>query len=151
MAENSSTVPNGTGKPPGEATPLTFRQQAGLLMPVVRAHLYPPDGAPPDGYDDGRDFGILMTLLEGGLSASTLEAGIQGVAMMRDAGEFERWTPRIRRQSKMTMRMLYNTRNGVVQLLEQAEAWYFKHDQGKGKRGAPTPVAAIMGGLAHGH
>ena len=120
-------------------------------MPVVRECLYVPDEKPPAGYDDGRDFGILVTLLEEGCSSSELEVGIRGVAAMRDAGEFERWTPPIKRGAKVTMRMLRNTRVGAVQMLEEAAKWYWKdQDQrpAKGKHGQPEAIRAVLAGMA---
>jgi len=150
--QSAETVPNGTGAPVESVDqPKGSRADAGRLMPVVRECLYVPDAKPPAGYDDGRDFGILVTLLESGLSASTLEAGLRGVAMMRDAGEFESWTPPIKRAAKITVRMLYNTRQGVVQMIEKASHWYFQHqDQqpARGRHGQPQAIAAVMAGMA---
>jgi hypothetical protein len=131
--------------------PEALRAEARALMPVIRECLYVPDGKPPPGYDDGRDYKLIMDLLQGGESASTLEAAIRGVAMMRDAGELEAWSPPIRRGTKLTTRVLHNTRFGKVQMIEKATEWYFKRNQPNGKGGQPTTLAAVLAGMAHAH
>jgi hypothetical protein len=69
--------------------------------------------------------------------------------MMRDAGELEAWSPPIRRGTKLTMRILNNTRFGEVQMIEKATQWYFKPDQPDRMPGQPTTLGGVLAGIAH--
>lgn len=119
-----------SGKPRGQLV-----QEAGQLMPLVREHFY-RNGPAPEGYDDGRDFGILVSLLEQERPLD-LAAAIEGLAMLRDAGELS-WAPP---RSKLTMRALYHTGSGVLSTLEAGRQHY--HRTLNQQRG-PAPLGAIL-------
>lgn len=99
-------------------------------MPLVRKHLYVDDGIPPPGYHEGRDFEILAELLRT-MPQENLEVAIEGIAMMRDAGELE-W---VRPKAKMTMRVLRNTRHGLIDTLTLgADYFWRRHNQTFGRQ-----------------
>lgn len=71
-------------------------------MGIVRECLYVPDGKAPEGYDDGRDFKLLLYWLSKGLQADDIEAAIRGLAKMRQ----DRVLKWIERGEKLTLRVL---------------------------------------------
>lgn len=88
----------------------------GDLLGLVRKHLYVPDGKPPEGWTIARCGSVLKRLLSSGYTRDELAAGIEGVALIRDAGELT-WCPR---GTKLTMRAIYNVRHGARTLLGTA-------------------------------
>lgn len=86
------------------------------LMPLVRRFLYPPDGQAPtkDGWSERRDASVLAALLKH-RPADTIAAALEGVALLRDHpgvyGDPVDWLPPP--GSKLTCRVLYQTRSGV--------------------------------------
>jgi hypothetical protein len=100
----------------------SFKAGAGKLMPLVRDHLY-IGGKPPADYNDGRDFDILCTLLAEGYTSVELQNAIEGMALMRDAGELEGIATR---GEALTMRALYNTQHGVRHTIDLAQDYLHK-------------------------
>lgn len=107
-------------------------------MPLIRDHFY-LNGDPPPDYDDGRDFGILVELLRA-RSETELAAAIQGLAMMRDAGEID-WAPP---GTKLTMRALVHTRHGVLDTLTAGETYFYRRQN---QQRGPAPIGRIIAGM----
>jgi 5-methylcytosine-specific restriction endonuclease McrA len=107
-----------------------------VLLPLIRAHLWAPDGMPPAGWDERREGSVLKRLLLH-RSVSQLEVAILGLAQLRDAGEIE-W---LARGSKVTTRALYHTRSGVSQMFELATRAYWQ----QAKRRTKRPAAQQLG------
>jgi hypothetical protein len=117
-----------SGKPGGFFDRQEHREAA-QLMPMVRRHLY-VDGVPPVGYTEGRDFEILAELLRE-TPIENLEVAIEGIAMMRDAGELE-W---VRPREKLTVRILRNTKHGLLDTLTLGANYFWqRHNQSFGRR-----------------
>lgn len=91
-----------------------------MLFPLIRAHLWHPDGKPPSGWDERREGSVLKRLLAH-RTVSQLEVAILGLAALRDAGLVD-W---LRPGDKVTCRALYNTRSGVSQMFEMATTHYW--------------------------
>lgn len=109
-------------------------------MPLLRQHFYVPDGVPPADYDDGRDFGILVECLRKRITEAELAAAIEGLALMRDAGELDWAQPR----SKLTMRALYQTRHGVLDTLTAGEQYFYRHQN---QQRGPSAISTILAGM----
>lgn len=93
----------------------------GVLLRLVREHLWVPDGKPPVGWDDRREGSVLKRLLAH-RSVSQIEIAILGLAQLREAGLVDWLKP----GAKVTCRALYNSRSGVSQMFELATAEYWK-------------------------
>ncbi len=91
-----------------------------ILMPLVRRELWPPDGKPPDDWDERREGSVLKRLLMH-RSVSQIEAAIIGLAKLRDTCQVEWLKP----GEKCTTRCLYNTRYGMTQMFELATQWFW--------------------------
>lgn len=95
----------------------------GQLLGLVREHFYVPDGQPPAGWSIGRCGSVIKRLLALNFSASEIGAAIEGLAIMREAGELQ--TPDggywLKPGEKATMRALYTTRHGVRPLFSVAQ------------------------------
>lgn len=128
----SSSSADGSCDPSGKPGGFFDRpehREAAQLMPMVRRHLY-VDGVPPPGYTEGRDFEILAELLRE-TPIENLEVAIEGIAMMRDAGELE-W---VRPREKVTVRILRNTKHGLLDTLTLGANYFWqRHNQSFGRR-----------------
>lgn len=120
--DQREAVDKSTGEPDGE--PKKARNphldSLGALMPLIRQRFYQPDNRPPPDYDDGRDAGIVLALLRLGIGEGELRDAIEGAALLRDDGQLEEWSPPVRRTDKLTMRVLYHTKRGVLPMLTEA-------------------------------
>src|SRR3990172_1819984 len=104
------------------ATPQTAARIAyATLLPLVRAHLWVPDGKAPLGWSDRREGSVLKRLLAH-RSVSQLEVAILGLARLRDAGQVSWLKP----GDKVTCRALYCSRSGVSQVFELATHCYWR-------------------------
>lgn len=90
------------------------------LMPLVREHLWAPDGKPPEAWDERREGSVLKRLLAH-RSVSQIEVAILGLVQLRDRGEID-W---LRPGQKVTSRALYNSRSGASQMFELATRAYW--------------------------
>jgi hypothetical protein len=140
VTDSSSTTVDSSNQP---AAPIgSHKSEAGQLMPLVRKHFYVPDGRPPTGYDDGRDFGILAELLEK-VSYDDLELAIEGLALMRDAGELTWCEPRM----KLTVRALYRTHHGAMDTLTAGAQYFWRHhNQQRARSPGPESLGSLLAG-----
>ena len=111
-----------------------------VLIPLVRQHLWPPDGRPPEGWNDLREGSVLKRLLTH-RTVSQLEAAIIGLAGLRDSGRIDWLKP----GSKVTCRALYNTRSGVTQMFELATEHYWRSTKSRPKK----PIETVGNILFH--
>ena len=119
-------------------------------MGCVRRYLYVPDGKAPAGWSVGRDGQIAAKMLASGDSATTICDAIEGLAMLRDAGEID-WTPPVRRGDKMTLRALYRTASGHLPMWTRALTKLAESQkQGRKAKGKGTPqgIGDILGRIA---
>ena len=86
----------------------------GQVMAAVRLYLYVPDGKPPADWSDSRDASIAQTLLKRGDSVSAICDAIEGIRLAVDRGALADWTPPARKGDKLTLRILYHTKHGVL-------------------------------------
>lgn len=112
-----------------------------LLFPVIRAKLRPPDGKPPEAWDERREGSVLKRLLIH-RSSSQLEVAIHGLAALRDSGQINWLQP----GAKVTSRALYNTRSGVSQMFELATREYWRTAK-RPARKSMSSVGDILFGL----
>lgn len=150
ISDQREAVDKSTGTPNGKAgiEPNPLQAALGVLMPMIRTRFYAPDGRPPADYDDGRDAGIVLTLLRLGIGESELRDAIEGTALLRDDGQLEEWTPPVRRGDKLTMRVLYHTKRGVLPMLTEATNYLdgkrkFSSAPARGHR-KPAPINTLM-------
>jgi hypothetical protein len=119
------------------------------FWPVIRKHLYVPDGKCPTGWDESRDGSILRQLRQT-YKAGDILAAIEGVALLRDYpgkyGDVIDWlTP----GSKATLKVLYNTRSGARPMFGQAiDAAHRAHNLSTDRESTgarqPTRIAALV-------
>lgn len=100
-----------------------------ILFPLVRQELWPPDGKPPEGWDERREGSVLKRLLIHA-SVSQIEVAILGLARLRENGSISWLKP----GAKVTCRALYNTRSGVSQMFELATLEYWRVAKRRPKR-----------------
>lgn len=96
-------------------------QPYATLFPTIRAKLWPPDGKPPEAWDERREGSVLKRLLIH-RSVSQVEVALHGLALLRDSGQVNWLKP----GTKVTSKALYNTRSGVSQMFELATAEYWR-------------------------
>jgi hypothetical protein len=116
----------------------------GQLLGLVREKLYVPDGKPPPGWTIARCASVIKRLLNQGYSSNDVADAIEGIALMRDAGELD-WCAR---GDKLTMRALYGTRHGVRPLLPQAQETLYqraKRPTPAVRQGTPEHISAMLG------
>lgn len=104
-----------------------------VLLPLIREHLWKPDGTAPLGWTDRREGSVLKRLLVH-RSVAQLEVAILGLAQLRDHGDVDWLKPGI----KVTCRALYNSRSGVSQMFELATREYWKATKKRSPRGMQT-------------
>ena len=109
-------------------------------MPLIREHLWTPDGKPPEGWDERREGSVVKRLLVH-RTVSHLEVAILGLAQLRDTGQIE-W---LKKGAKVTTRALYNSRSGVSQMFELATRAYWQ----QAKRRPARPTSSIGDILMH--
>jgi len=105
--------------------PGSARKDVSWLMGVLRDTGYYPDKKPPEGYDDGRDAGILGKLL-GRYAADDLADALRGIRAVADRKLSlpEGSTPWLKPLEKFTARWLVNQRWGNRPLLDYArDVW----------------------------
>ncbi len=128
-----------SGKPPSPYA---------VLMPLVRQHLWPPDGTPPVGWTEQREGSVLKTLLARA-PVDQVAVWVEGLALLRDApglyADPVEWlgSP----GSKITSRVLLK-RSGTATVMMLAHRAYWTHANRR-PRGAPTtrqpvPVAPLL-------
>src|SRR3990167_495604 len=103
-----------------ETTSTSLRAAFRGLFPLIRAHLWVPDGKPPEGWDERREGSVLKRLLIH-CSASQLEVAILGLAQLRNTGQIDWLKP----GQKVTCRALYHTRSGVSDMFALATSAYW--------------------------
>lgn len=112
------------------------RSPYAALFPLIRQHLWGPDGKPPAAWDERREGSVLKRLLMH-RSVSQIEVAILGLARLRDTGMIT-W---LRKGEKVTSRALYNTRSGVSQMFELATREYWQTAKRRPKR----PSFSLLG------
>lgn len=102
---------------------------------LIRERLY-IDGQAPDTkvsgrpWNIGRDLNIVKALRTLGIVETEIWAAVRGVALLRDRGELGRIKP----QHKLTMRVLYNTKDGQTNLWRRSvSAWQQAENSGDAK------------------
>jgi len=132
------------GLPNGAPSPFA------VLLPLVRRHLYAPDGKPPAGYDERRDASVLQQLLRRGRSVDDLAIVIAGVALLRDQpGMFGEdaiaWLGPP--GTKLTCRVLLK-RSGTATVWMLAHRAYWtaanRRPPGAPRTSAPVPISALL-------
>jgi hypothetical protein len=88
---------------------------AGQVMAAVRKVLWAPDGVPPADWSDGREMSVIKALLGRGETADDLIRAVHGLRLLQEAGEVD-WL----RPGKVTLRAIYNSKNGSRDMLTQA-------------------------------
>lgn len=116
----------------------------GVLMTLVRVHLYVPDGRCPrriqtGRWDERRDASILKALC-GKYGISEVADAIRGLAVLRDEGALT-WA---RPKTKMTLRGIYHTRAGCEDLFHVARYTY-RHSLSRPVTRLPTLGALLYG------
>ena len=84
-------------------------------MAAVRKVLWAPDGVPPADWSDGREMSVIRALLTRGETADDLIRAVHGLRLLQEAGEVD-WL----RPGKVTLRAIYNSKNGSRDMLTQA-------------------------------
>jgi len=110
-----------------------------VLFPLIRQHLWAPDGKPPPAWDERREGSVLKRLLAH-RSLSQVEVAILGLAQLRDTGQID-W---LKRGTKVTSRALYNTRSGVSQMFELATREYWQAAKRRPRRQTASLVGEIL-------
>lgn len=123
---------------------------AAHLLPKHRELLYPPDGQPPDGYDENRDVSVYRDLLKQGHSPQDIELAMEGLAHLRDSGQLDF----LQRGEKVTARALRmklsGQRNAMVHFADvgrrrRAGEFDRERDNGVGrKREGPQRLSNIL-------
>jgi hypothetical protein len=124
----------------------------GQVMARIRKVLYAPDGQPPEGWQEGREMSLIRALRAKGTTGDQMLRVVDGLRLLIDSGDVE-WAPR---GSKATLRAVYHTRNGVLDMWNQALDAYYRAATPETKRRGfleaareerrrrqPTPIGAI--------
>ncbi len=138
--------PNGNGGIPRE-TPSPYA----VLFPLIRQHLWRPDGKPPaevagKPWDEDRE-GTVIRELAKSYTVSDLEVIVMGLGnMLRGLAEAERpdW---LAIGAKASLRAVFHTRSGVVQMVEHCRRAYWSVENKRPKKpaaGEPTRAAAVL-------
>lgn len=109
------------------------------LFPLIRKHLWAPDGKPPEAWSEMREGSVLKRLLVH-RTPSQVEVAILGLAQLRDAGQVD-W---LRPGDKVTCRALYNSRSGVSQMFELATRAYWESAKGRKETGGAMSLGEIL-------
>jgi hypothetical protein len=125
----------------------------GVVMPLVRQHLRPPDGKPPAGWTDGQECTVVRALRHH-RTLDELVAAIQGLALLRDYpgqwGDRLNW---LAPGEKVTLRALYSPKTATpVPLFNRAAAAYFTWGDRVGPDRAveePETIAAVLERMPH--
>ena len=97
------------------------------LAPLIREHLYAPDGKPPEGWSIGRDLRICKLMLSRSREDVTqIEAAIRGLRVIYPTG-------------KLTLRLWIHRKDGTSELYRRCVAAAYQ----KQKRG-PSAIGAVM-------
>lgn len=110
-----------------------------VLLPLIREHLYPPDGKPPATWDERREGSVIKQMLRF-WNVSQIEVAILGLARLRDTGQIDWLKP----GAKVTLRALYHTRSGVCQMFELATAEYWRVAKHRPKKRPDRSVGEIL-------
>lgn len=94
----------------------------GQIMVAIRRHLYAPDGKPPAGWDEGREFTIMRRLRKAGKSTEQIITAIEGLIPLSQDGHHDYML------GKKTLRLLI-TENGCLDGFNEAEDAYYKQGQ----------------------
>jgi uncharacterized protein YdaU (DUF1376 family) len=136
LAEESTTT--SASRPADEPTD-------GQIMATIREHLYAPDGRPPEGWEEGREFSIMRQLRKLGKSGSQITNVVEGLGCLLREGRVD-WL-----KGKATLRAVFNSKSGVLDMWGQAEDAYYRQGATYGKRAKSSPQdirAAIQRELA---
>ena len=141
--------PNDQGGVPRE-TPNPFA----VLFGLIRAHLWRPDGQCPaeiagKPWSEGQEGTVIRDLLKS-YSLSDLEVVVMGLGnMLRGLTESERpgW---LAIGAKASLRAVFHTRSGVVQMVEHCRRAYWTVENRRPKKSRasePTAVSALLPGV----
>ena len=124
------------------------------IFPLIRAHLWRPDGKCPaeiNGKPWSEDQeGTVIRELAKSYSVSDLEVTVLGLGnMLRGLAEAERpdW---LEVGSKASLRAVYKSRSGVVQMVEHCRRAYWSVENKRPKKsraGEPTAVGELLPGV----
>lgn len=114
-----------------------------VLFPLIREHLWIPDGKPPAAWSERREGSVLKALLRH-KSVSQVEVAILGLARLRDTGQVEWLAPK----AKVTCLALYHTRCGVMQMFEKATTEYWRTVKRTPKRSSFQRIGEILVGMS---
>jgi hypothetical protein len=144
-------APSGNSTPQAEAAPPGEPNAYAVLMPLIRTHLWHPDGKPPDAikgepWTEQREGSVVRELLKH-YSLSQLETVVLGLGLMlRGLAESERpaWLPL---GEKCSLRAVFHTKSGVVAMVElcQRAYWTVQNKRPKSAPAGPTPVGHLLG------
>jgi hypothetical protein len=94
----------------------------GQVLATVRRVLWAPDGRPPadDGtgkpWSEGREIKVIRALVERGETTDDLIRAVHGLRLLQDRGDVDWLAP----NAKVTLRAVYNSKNGSRDMLTQA-------------------------------
>ena len=103
-------------------------------MAAIREHLYTPDGKPPEGWEEGREFSIMRQLRKLGKSGSQIMNVVEGLGCLLREGRVD-WL-----KGKATLRAVFNSKTGVLDMWGQAEDAYYRQGATYEKRRKSAPV-----------
>lgn len=117
----------------------------GQIMAAIREHLYRPDGKPPEGWAEGREFSIMRELRKIGKSGAQIRDVVEGLGCLLRDGRVD-WL-----KGKATLRAVFNSKSGVLDMWGQAADAYYRQGATFAKAGHRKPEdirAAIQRELA---
>ena len=102
----------------------------GQIMAAIRRLLYQPDGKPPEDWEESREFSIMRQLRKLGKSGAQIMAVVEGLGLLIQ-DERVSWLPA---GSKATLRAVFNSKSGVLDMWGQAEDAYYRQGSTAGRR-----------------
>lgn len=116
------------------------------LWTLIRRCLYVPDGSPPADWDESRDGSILRELSKHHTPIE-IAAAIEGLAILRDRpGQGADTVSWLKSGEKITLRALYNSRSGVLQMFAIATQAYWRsvNERPRDVRSEPESIARVL-------
>jgi hypothetical protein len=98
-----------------EITTAAAPAHAGQVMAAVRKVLWQPDGQPPSDWSDSREMSVVKAMLGRGETPDDLIRAVHGLRLLQERGDVD-WL----RPGKVTLRAVYNSKNGSRDMLTQA-------------------------------
>ncbi|HWP38980.1 MAG TPA: DUF1376 domain-containing protein [Gemmatimonadales bacterium] len=151
LLKSTTTIPSESGKPVQEARAESIHA---VILPLLREHVWRPDGKCPSEINgapwDERREGTVIRELAKSYSVSELEVITMGLGyMVRGLAETERpeW---LAVGSKPSLRAVYRSRSGVVQMAEACKRayWLVENRKPRKPRAGPESITVRLPELA---